>query len=124
MLHSDEANAHGAYSAETKLRTFLRSVTWRISGVVLTVVLAIALTGDVKLGVELGVSYNLIRLSTHYFHDRAWARWRWGWEHHEGAPPSTDRPPFLARFFGSDPGEPEVPAPDEEPVAAPGEARA
>lgn len=78
--------APALYSTETKLRTFARSLTWRISGVVLTVILAWYFTGDVRLGVELGVTYNLIRLSTHYFHDRAWARLPWGMLHHEGAP--------------------------------------
>lgn len=122
MRHTAEPDEHGMHSQETKLRTFLRSVTWRISGVALTVLLAIGLTGDLTLGLELGVSYNAIRLSTHYFHDRAWARWGWGMLHHEGDPPEPpERKGFWARFFKADPGEPEVAGATDAAAPAPAE---
>lgn len=65
-------------SYETRTRTAVRSIIWRIFGVILTVALTVAFGGSVKLAVELGVTYNVIRLVTHYFHDRAWAHIQWG----------------------------------------------
>lgn len=97
------------FSKETRVRTFARSLTWRISGVILTVLLAVALTGDLRLGLELGVSYNLIRLSTHYFHDRAWAAWAWGLAVHGGDPPAP--PPKARRWRSARHGEAEAEEP-------------
>lgn len=65
-------------AAETRIRTFARSLTWRVSGVALAILLTWYYTGDIRMGVELGIAYNAIRLGTHYFHDRAWARLQWG----------------------------------------------
>lgn len=63
---------------EMRTRTAVRSLIWRIFGILLTILLAIALGGSIKLAVELGIAYNVIRLITHYFHDRAWAHIKWG----------------------------------------------
>lgn len=63
---------------ETRLRTLARSLTWRLSGVVLAVLLTWYLTGDMRTGIEVGVAYNVIRFATQYIHDRWWARVAWG----------------------------------------------
>lgn len=63
---------------ETRLRTLARSLTWRLSGVLIAVLLTWYLTGDVRTGIEVGVAYNVIRLATQYIHDRWWARVAWG----------------------------------------------
>lgn len=73
---------------ETRVRTLVRSLTWRVIGVLLTVLLTWLLAHDIRLGVELGLIYNGIRLGLHYVHDRFWARVGWG------TPASPESDPF------------------------------
>lgn len=63
---------------ETRLRTLARSFTWRLSGVLLAIVLTWYITGDMRTGIEVGVAYNVIRFAAQYIHDRWWARVEWG----------------------------------------------
>lgn len=68
---------------ETRLRTLTRSLTWRLSGVLIAVLLTWYITGDARMGIEVGVAYNVIWLATQYVHDRWWARVAWGTLHPE-----------------------------------------
>lgn len=64
---------------ETKARILARVATWRVGGVILTVAITWVLTGDLLLGAEIGVAYNLIRFGTHFVHEWFWSRKiRWG----------------------------------------------
>ena len=63
---------------ETHLRTAVRSIIWRIFGVILTIILTLTFGGDLRLALEMGITYNLIRLVSHYFHDRIWSHLSWG----------------------------------------------
>ncbi len=64
---------------ETRTRTLVRALIWRVFGVILTVLLTWFFSGgDLQLGIEVGVVYNSIRLVSHYIHDRAWSRVSWG----------------------------------------------
>lgn len=65
---------------ETWLRIALRSLTWRTGGVILTIALTFVFTGDIILGIEIGVTYNLIRYFSHLAHDSVWARTAWGYK--------------------------------------------
>lgn len=64
---------------ESWKRITLRSLTWRTGGVLLTMALTLVFTGDLVLGIEIGVTYNAIRFFTHLAHDSIWAKVGWGY---------------------------------------------
>jgi uncharacterized membrane protein len=89
---------------ETRLRTLMRALSWRVTGVLLAVFLTWLITGDLRTGLEVGLAYNVIRFGTQYLHDRWWAGIAWGTLHHEhdrghevalkgDSLPRTERPP-------------------------------
>ena len=79
--------------SERRKRTLARTLTWRASGVPVAMVLTFLMTGDLQLGIGLGISYNLVRFATHYLHERMWSRVKWGIEDlsQETPPTSSER---------------------------------
>ena len=63
---------------ETMVRTWVRVATWRVSGVILGVVLTYIFAGEWTLGFEIGITYGLIRTLSHVVHERLWMRFSWG----------------------------------------------
>ena len=59
-------------------RTLAKTLMWRLSGILLFMVLTWIATGDIMFGIELGVGYNIIRAVQYYITERLWARIRWG----------------------------------------------
>ena len=63
---------------ETRLRTWVRALTWRACAFVLTILIALFITDDIKKALEIGVLDSAIKLVTHYIHDRIWFKVKWG----------------------------------------------
>jgi uncharacterized membrane protein len=63
---------------ETHARSIIKSLTWRLFGLVFTFLIGWVVTGSVKLGVTLGVLDFFAKLVTFYAHERFWMRIRWG----------------------------------------------
>ena len=77
----------GAATHETLPRIAVRSLTWRTGGVLLTIFLTWLFSGgDIVLGVEVGIVYNVIRYFTHLVHDWAWSHVSWGYRHDAPGP--------------------------------------
>lgn len=77
---------------ERRLRTIIRTVTWRITGFAVATLIAFILTRDLRLSLDLGVLYAGALLVLHYAHDRYWSRFRWG-TRFETLPASSDAKP-------------------------------
>ena len=63
---------------ETWARLWLKTMEWRLTGILLGAFIGYALTGSWKLGALFGGIYNVVRLVVMPFRDRLWNRVRWG----------------------------------------------
>ena len=64
--------------SETKKRSIVKSCTWRIICIVVSIVTAYFLTGEFELSVTIGSVYNAITMVLYYFHERLWNIFKWG----------------------------------------------
>ena len=62
---------------ETKKRSFLKAIVWRIISFVMTVIIAIIILGDITLGVSLSIVGSTARFIGYYVHERIWDRIDW-----------------------------------------------
>ena len=63
---------------DTRKRSIIKSVTWRIMGVVLLGIIAYFITGDWKQMTIITALFHTIRLVLYYYHERVWERISWG----------------------------------------------
>jgi uncharacterized membrane protein len=63
---------------ETRKRSIVKSFTWRIICVVVSIVTAYFLTGELEVSVAIGTVYNAITMILYYFHERFWNMLNWG----------------------------------------------
>jgi adenylylsulfate kinase len=63
---------------ETRKRSLIKSVTWRVICVITSIVTAYFLTGKLDVSVAIGTIYNAITMFLYYFHERSWNKLEWG----------------------------------------------
>ena len=63
---------------EARFRSIVKALTWRMIATSTTMVLAYAVTGDLKVAGAIGVADVVIKLFFYYVHERAWGRIPWG----------------------------------------------
>ena len=63
---------------DTHLRTIAKSLTWRLGGLIVTMVVVLAITGEVKLAASVGVADTLVKLLAYYVHERIWLKVKLG----------------------------------------------
>ena len=68
---------------ERHSRTIAKTVTWRIIGTVITVVVIYFFERDVEDSLTIGISANLIKMGFYYVHERLWNRSAFGREMRE-----------------------------------------
>lgn len=59
-------------------RHLLKSVTWRIVASVTSFLIGWVVTGDLNIGVTVGVFDIIIKFILYYFHERIWYRSKFG----------------------------------------------
>lgn len=69
---------------EARFRSIIKALTWRAIATSTTMVLAYAVTGDLKVAGAIGVADVFIKLFFYYIHERAWGRIPWGRNVHFG----------------------------------------
>ncbi len=57
---------------ESRLRSLLKGLTWRIIATSTIIAIAYFKTGDVSLALEIGFIEFFIKLLLYYLHERAW----------------------------------------------------
>lgn len=77
-----------AADRESRLRSFLKAITYRITGTITTAILVWILTGSFDIALAIGALEPLVKIVIYYLHERAWQsvprgtvrRWavRWG----------------------------------------------
>ena len=63
---------------ESRLRSMLKAVSWRILATFTTVLIAYVMTGDVSVAMKIGVVEVVAKMLIYYFHERAWAQFPLG----------------------------------------------
>ena len=63
---------------DTKKRSWVKSVVWRVIGIALLGAIAYMVTGNWQDMAIITVLFHGIRLVMYYFHERAWERISWG----------------------------------------------
>jgi|SRR5688572_15624343 uncharacterized membrane protein len=67
---------------ETHKRSMVKSITWRIVGVVLLSGITYMVTRDWKEMTIITTVFHSIRMVMYYFHERIWLRVKWGRKTH------------------------------------------
>jgi len=62
----------------TKLRSLLKTISWRIVGTLDTMALGWFITGDPLIGVKIGALELITKFVLYYFHERIWLQSKFG----------------------------------------------
>lgn len=57
---------------ESRLRSLLKAITYRVTGTATTALLVYALTGELRLALAVGAVEPLLKIVIYYLHERAW----------------------------------------------------
>lgn len=63
---------------DTNLRSFIKGVTWRITGTIDTIFLAFIITGHLGNAVKIGLMEVGTKIALYYLHERVWNLFKWG----------------------------------------------
>ena len=63
---------------DRKSRSLVKSLTWRITGIILLGVIAYLITGNMREMTIITILFHSIRFVLYYFHERLWERISWG----------------------------------------------
>jgi adenylylsulfate kinase len=63
---------------ETRCRSLLKALTYRIGGLAVTSGVAYVVTGKLALAAWIGILDTVLKVGTYYFHERAWLKIRFG----------------------------------------------
>lgn len=65
---------------ESRARSVVKALSWRVLATLTTVVLVLAFTGELTLAVAVGGTEVVAKMVIYYLHERLWATVEWGWE--------------------------------------------
>ena len=63
---------------EKRYRSLIKTVSWRVIATLATTIIAYLLTGTLKVAVSIGVFEFFSKLLLYYWHERLWARLKFG----------------------------------------------
>ena len=63
---------------ETRKRSIIKSISWRIICIVVSIIIAFILTNELDIAATIGTVYNIVTMVLYYFHERIWNRIKWG----------------------------------------------
>ncbi len=67
-----------ASAVDSKTRSWVKSIVWRVMGIVILGALAWLFTRDWQETTLITITFHAIRLVLYYFHERAWEGIGWG----------------------------------------------
>ena len=65
---------------ESHIRSIAKAVTWRAGGTFVTFVVALILTKELELSIQIGLLDTIIKIGVFYGHERLWNRINFGRE--------------------------------------------
>lgn len=63
---------------ETRLRSFIKALSWRITGTADTFVVSWFLTGAPSLAATIAITEIVTKITLYWLHERAWNNSKWG----------------------------------------------
>jgi len=63
---------------DTKLRTFLKTISWRITATTTTVIIVYLFTGQIDTAIGVGLLEMVAKMLIYYFHERGWDNLKFG----------------------------------------------
>lgn len=63
---------------ETKRRSLVKSLSWRVFATLITFVVALVITGKLDFALEIGLLDTTIKFLTYFAHERLWVRIPYG----------------------------------------------
>jgi adenylylsulfate kinase len=63
---------------DSKSRTMLKTITWRITATSTTTILVYIFTGKIDTAIEVGMLEMLAKMLFYYMHERGWEKLKWG----------------------------------------------
>jgi uncharacterized membrane protein len=72
--------------AVQRRRHLAKAVTWRLLASIATFVIGWVATGDVHVGITIGVADIFVKIALYYFHERIWYHSKFGIIHDEEKP--------------------------------------
>ena len=63
---------------DSRMRSFVKGISWRVIATSTTMAVAYILTGDLEIVLATGVIDVIAKLIFYYAHERAWFRISWG----------------------------------------------
>jgi uncharacterized membrane protein len=63
---------------ETRRRSVVKAVSWRIFAAVITATIALAMTGQLDFAAKIGVIDTTVKLFIYFFHERVWNKINYG----------------------------------------------
>ena len=66
--------------SDTRKRSIVKSIIWRIICIIVSIITAFLLTGKIEVSIAIGTTYNAITMVLYYFHERLWNTLKWGKE--------------------------------------------
>lgn len=63
---------------ETKRRSALKALSWRVWATFITFFVALIITGETKFAIEIGLLDTTIKFAAYFGHERIWVRVPWG----------------------------------------------
>jgi len=67
-----------AVGLETKRRSFVKAISWRILAAIITACVALALTKELKFAAEIGLIDTAVKLLIYFAHERVWNKINYG----------------------------------------------
>jgi adenylylsulfate kinase len=64
--------------SDTKVRSLVKGITWRITASVTTMLIVFVMTGNLALMAGVGLADVTLKVLFYYIHERLWGRVHWG----------------------------------------------
>lgn len=66
------SHASDVHDRESRLRSFLKAITYRVTGTITTSIIVFAVTGELTIAFAVGFIEPIAKIIIYYLHERAW----------------------------------------------------
>lgn len=63
---------------ETKIRSFVKTLSWRVTATMTTVIVALAITKRIDIAIQIGLLEALLKMLVYFIHERSWGKITFG----------------------------------------------
>jgi uncharacterized membrane protein len=63
---------------ETRHRSIVKAISWRILAAIITGCVALAMTGQLEFAAKIGLIDTTVKLAIYFFHERVWNKINYG----------------------------------------------